>query len=412
MKNFLQMSLIGLIASTTQVLGASYDTLPKGVNLAVFKQVFTSKITSKYDTNSQDESLSLKENFNSNKLENISTIIKSYFNELKGISPDIYNQFSLGEFKAEAYAEATAQGLGFAHGLTDHLTVYASIPIYHLKTNVTFRQSQASSLAAIKNSLANIETTTADATFVRQLTMQLPETNEQLLQSLVVNFYGYKALGKWEKDSLGDTEIGAIYRLTDTADKGLALGAGTVLPTGEVDDPDSLQDVPTGDGQFDVYLESMAGINFFEGELQFDIKTRYTYQISSTKVMRKVDDSNLPLSRSKIALIEKLGNKIDSTFTITYNPTIWLNVNSSLIYNQTAASNYDTQETNVKTALESNTAGDSEWGKIGVGFSSVELYKRKKIEAPFEINISAQKLLNATNSANYNRYDLDFKLYF
>jgi len=412
MKKFFLMSIFGIWATTTKVLGACYDTLPKGIDMFVFKQVMTSKITSKYDSNNTNESLSLKENFTSNKLENISNVIKSYFDELKAISPDAYNKFTLGEFKAEAYAEVMAQGLGLAHGLTNHLTIYASIPIYHIKTNVTFRQTRASNLSAIKNALANIPPNSTTATFVRQLTFQLPETNEQLLQSLVVNFYGYKALGKWEKDAFGDAEIGAIYRLTDNSDKGLAIAAGTILPTGDADDADSLQDVPTGDGQFDVFLESMAGINFLKNTLQFDFKTRFTYQAATTKVLRKIDDSNLPLSRNKITVNEKLGDKLDYTFSITINPTTWLNFNTSFIYNQMFTSNYDVQESSVKNTLENNTATLSQWGKIGVGFSSIQMYKSQKMEIPFDLNLSAQKLLNAKNSAKYNRYDLDFKLYF
>lgn len=392
--------------------GASYDTLPKGVDMFVLKQVLTSKIQSKYDGNHSDNALALRENFTSSKLESISGAMKSYFNELKAISPDAYNQFSLGEFKADAYAQATAQGLALAHGITDRLTVYGSLPIYHIKTNVTFRQSQKSNLAAVQAAVANAPTDSAISTFVRQLTLQIPETNEQLLQSMIVNYYGYKALGTWEKDAMGDAELGAIYRLTDFSDKGLALAVGAILPTGDVDDPDSLQDVSTGDGQYDAFVESMAGISFFDSVLQLDLKTRFTYQFASKKVMRKLDDPNVPLSREKESMSEKLGNKIDSTFTVTVNPTSWLNFNSAVIYSETGATTYGASDPRVKAVLEKDTIANNYWGKVGIGFSSVELYKAKKMDIPCEINLSAQRLLNAKNAANYDRFDLDFRLYF
>lgn len=400
------------ILSANYALAASYDTLPKGVDMFVVKHVVTSKIESKYDGNHADNSLALKENFTSSKLESISGAVKSYFNELKAISPDAYNQFSLGEFRAEAYAQATAQGLGLAHGITDHLTVYGSLPIYHIKTTVTFKQSQKSNLAAVQNILANAKTDSAISTFVRQLTLQLPETNEQLLQSLIVNYYGYKALGTWEKDALGDAELGAIYRLTDFSDRGLAVAIGTVLPTGDADDPDSLQDVPTGDGQYDAFVESMAGISFFDKTLQFDLKTRFTYQFASKKIMRKLDDPNVPLSSEKETMSEKLGNKIDSSFTVTVNPNSWLNFNSALIYSETGATSYGASDPRVKATLEKDTIANNYWGKVGVGVSTVEMYKAKKMDIPCEVNLSAQRLLNAKNSANYDRFDLDFRLYF
>lgn len=396
----------------TSAFGASYQTLPKGVDMFVLKQVMTSKVESKYDGNRADNALALSENFTSSKLESISSAMKTYFNELKAISPDAYNQFSLGEFKAEAYAQATAQGIGLAHGITDRLTVYGSLPVYHIKSNVTFRQSQKSNIAAVQAAVANSPTNSALSTFVRQLTLQLPDTNEQLLQSMIVNYYHYKALGSWEKDALGDAEVGAIYRLTDAQDMGFAMALGAVLPTGDADDPDSLQDVSTGDGQYDGFVESMAGISFFDSVLQFDLKTRFTYQFASKKIMRKLDDPDVPLSAEKETMSEKLGNKFDSTATITLNPTSWLNFNSALIYSETGATSYGAADPRVKAVLEQNTSSNNYWGKVGVGFSSVDLYKAKKMDIPFEVNLSAQRLLNAKNSYNYDRFDLDFRLYF
>lgn len=401
---------MSLAASTS--FGAGYDTLPKGIDVLVVKHVMTSKIESKYDANSKDDSLALKENFTSAKLENINGALKTYFEELKALSPDAYNQFSLGEFEANANAQVTAQGVGLARGITDRLTFYGSLPVYHIKTNVTFHQSQNSNISAVQGAVLNAPTTSAVSGFVKQLTLQLPETNEQLLQSLVVNYYGYKALGSWEKDALGDAEIGMIYRLTDFSDKGLSIATGAVLPTGDADDPDSLQDVSTGDGQFDAFVESNAGVSFYYNTIALDLKTRYTYQFASKKLLRTIDDPNLPLSKNKEMMTEKLGNKLDATISVTYNTTSWLNFNSALIFSETDSSTYTTSDPKVKTVMEQDTASSNRWGRVGVGFSSVELYKQKKMDIPFEVNLSAQKLLNAKNSANYERFDLDLRLYF
>jgi hypothetical protein len=403
---------VALSLNVSPTFAASYDTLPKGVDMFILKQVMTSKIESKFDSNHQDDSLAINENFNSSKLENINSVIKNYFQELNALSPDAYNQFSLGEFKAQAYAQVNAQGLGLAKGITNHLTVYGSLPIYHAKTEVSFKQTKKSNLAAIQAAVQNAPTTSATSAFVRQLTLQLPETNEQLLQSVVVNYYGYKPLGTWEKDGLGDAELGAMYRLTDFYDKGFAIAGGIVLPTGDADDPDSLQDIATGDGQVDAFVESMAGMSFYDNALQLDLKTRYTYQFASTKSLRTVDDPDLFLSKSKEVMREKLGNKVDATLSATYNANLWFNINSSIILNEISASRYGSSNAKVNSTLELNTYTTNEWARIGVGFSSVELYKRKKMEIPCELNLSAQKLLNAKNAANYARFDLDFRLYF
>jgi hypothetical protein len=410
-KQLLAIFALGLPVSNSY--GAGYDTLPKGVNTFVFKQVVTSEIKTQFNENNQEETLNLKDEFTSSRLQDISTVIRSYFDELKTLSADAYDNFSLGEFEADVTANVTAQGFGYGFGITDRLTVYGSLPVYHIKTNIDFNQTKPSNLAAVQATIRNAPTPTALGKFVRDLTLQLPPTNQELLQSLVVNFYGYKPIGRWEKDALGDAEIGLIYRLTDYSDKGVAISAGAVLPTGDEDDPDSLQDVSTGDGQYDAFIESMAGISFFDNILQIDIKGRYTHQFAANKEVRWIEDSELPLARTKRSVNQKLGNKIDTAFTLTVVPTIWMNLSGALIMSSTSKTTYyDITDKNVRNALEKNTDSSSRWARVGLGFSTVEAYKRKKFDLPLDIGISAQKLINAKNSPSYERYDVDFKLYF
>jgi hypothetical protein len=401
-----------LLLGTGNIFAAVYDTLPAGINTLVAKQINTTKIESRYGADKQSSSLSISQEFKATTLQNISEAINNYFKELQSLSPDAYDQFSLGEFKANGWAEISAQGFGIGHGITDRLTILASVPIYHLKTQVDFTQSKKSNLSAIKSKVGNLPTASASTNFVRELTMQLPETNEQLLQSLIVNYYGYKPLGHFERDAMGDIEVGMIYRLTDFNDKGLALAFGTVLPTGKIDDPDSLQDIPTGDGQTDAYIESLSGFSFFNNTLQFDFKFRYTYQFDSQKNLRMISSSELPLSQEKRLVTEKLGNKMDSTFTLTINPTYWFNINSSLIINQTEATRFNVTESNIKAAMESKTDSLNKWGRIGIGFSGIELYKRKKLDIPFDINLSYQRIVTAKNTPAFERADASIHLYF
>ena len=395
------------------LMAASYDPLPKNVNTVVFKQVIASKIQSEFNETGENETLNLKEEFTSSRLEDISSVIKTYFEELRAISPDAYKNFSLGEFSANVAADVNAQGIGYGFGITDRLTVYGSLPIYHIQTEIKFRQTKASNLASVQATIRNASPDSALGKFVKDLTLQLPNTNEELLQSLVTNYYGYKPIGKWEKDALGDAEIGFIYRLTDFSDRGVAVSAGAVLPTGSADDPDSLQDVSTGDGQYDTFVEVASGISFLDSSLQFDVKGRYTYQFESQKEVRWIEDANLPLAKTKRTVNQKLGDKIDASLTATYYPTYWMNLSSSYMMGSTGQTNYyDITDPDVKKALEADTSSSSQWLKIGIGFSTVEAYKRKKFDVPVDIGISAQRLLNAKNTASSDRIDLDFKLYF
>jgi hypothetical protein len=186
-----------------------------------------------------------------------------------------------------------------------------------------------------------------------------------------------------------------------------------VLPTGSPDDPDSLQDVSTGDGQYDGFVELASGISFFDNTIQFDLKTRYTYQFESKKDVRWIEDADLPLAQTKRTVSQKLGDKVEATLSTTYNPTYWMNINSSYIAGATGKTNYfDVSNPDVKKALESDTKSSNQWIRVGIGFSTVEAYKRNKFDMPIDIGVTAQRLLNAKNTASYDRIDLDFKMYF
>ncbi len=119
------------------------------------------------------------------------------------------------------------------------------------------------------------------------------------------------------------------------------------------------------------------------------------------------------MAKTKRTVNQKLGDKIDASLTATYYPTYWMNLSSSYMMGSTGQTNYyDITDPDVKKALEADTSSSSQWLKIGIGFSTVEAYKRKKFDVPVDIGISAQRLLNAKNTASYDRIDLDFRLYF
>jgi hypothetical protein len=392
---------------------ACYDTLPKGVNTLVVKQVLTNTIQSKYDSSESNKSLLLSENFNTSRIIGISDTFKSYFTELNQLSPEAFNHFTLGEFKAQANAKVNAQAFGLGYGITDRLTIYGALPIYHMKTNISIVQTSPSNISDIQKIIANTNPTTISGDFVKQLTLQLPETNGPLIQSVLVNFYHYRPIGTWEKDSIGDFEFGAIYRFTDIGDKGMSLTIGGIIPTGTKDDPNSLQDISTSDGVYSSFLELNSGINFFDNTFKIDLTNKFSYQFKSTKTLRTYTDPNLPLSDTTTDLEEKLGNKTENTLAFTYSPTYWLDITTSYIHTKVGQTNYNGQiDQETKKAMEDNTNSLEQWTKLSIGISTIEMYKRKIFEVPFEIVLSGQKLLNAKNTADYKRFDLDLKLFF
>jgi hypothetical protein len=62
--------------------------------------------------------------------------------------------------------------------------------------------------------------------------------------------FGIKPVQSWEGEGFGDTDIGARYQYYRGELLRAAFTGGARLPTGKVDDPDNLVDVPLGNGAY------------------------------------------------------------------------------------------------------------------------------------------------------------------
>lgn len=407
MKNpFSALGVLALLAGPAH--SAIYDTLPKGVRTVVLKQVTTNKVSSNFTQGGAEESLGAIVPLDAKTLENAESFTKSYFEALKKASPQAYEDFTFGEFKIDGQARANVTGAGFGIGLSNRLTVYASVSWYRAKVEMNVVQTKQSKHAQVQKELADSNA----SDWVKEVTNQLFDVNGELLQSVIVNYYNYKPLGNWEGAGLGDVDIGAIYRLTDLKDRGLALGLGVTLPTGRTDDPDNLQDFAFGDGQTDVFVEAMAGISPGRGDFSYDFKTRFTYQAESRKELRIAETREVPIGRENGVFNEKLGNIYEVAGLLTWQRLDWLKLSSGYQLSYTASAKYESSYQNANEILMENSDKMAHVAKIGVDFSTTKLYQQGSFKLPFDVGVSYQHRFLGQNTPKYDRIDLDLRFYF
>ncbi|MCK6595893.1 MAG: hypothetical protein L6Q33_11895 [Bacteriovoracaceae bacterium] len=409
----ISMTCVAILTTYSASLSAkNYLTLPQGRSTFGYKYVVTDDITHKLDPNGKKESYSIREDVNSIQLEQVGNVFKSYFEILKSLSPEAYNAFSFGEYSVEASGSVKAQGIGMGHGFTHRLTGYFALPLYKAQSTVNLKQTKFSNIQAVKDALQGSTPNGTTESFMKQFTEQLPEASGEVLQSLVTNYYGYKPIGKWKKDSPGDMEVGFIYNLANEFHYGTAMSFGTILPTGSVDDPDNLQDISSGDGQTDFFIENLSGVTLIEGRLDFDVRTRYTHQVASEKYLRIPENETFPLSAKKAYIQEKLGDKIEADLVLTATYFDHFKNDLSLMYTKKFKDEYTLDNSTAKSYLEKNTDSDSLWVKAGLKFSTIDLFKANKFWIPLDIGTSVQTLISGRNTPDYTRIDIDFRLYF
>ncbi len=408
---FQLLSLTALLAQPVGAMAAYYDTLPAGVRLFAMRQVQTSNINSSYAKSNNESPYALEQSITFQSLKNINSFTQFAYEQLHSISPEAAEKLELGEYKADANAKVNVSGFGLAWGLTNYITAYASIPYYDASTDIRFNRTKGNNYNDVKK-LVSAGNQTDFQNIYNGLINQLPDANGPLLQSVLVNTYGYQPIGNWRGKGYGDMEFAGMFRLTDFKDKGAAITLGAVAPTGKLENPDILQDISFGDGQWDIFAEVGGGIEISRRWLMLNTWGRYTYQMPFSRELRAPEDKDFTLSDKKQDFNIKLGNKVDYVLSPTWTMNDWLSFKTEYIYNYIQKSKYSSDNQLANDILALNTESEAHHGRLAMNISSTKLFLMKKFILPASIEVSAQTMFAGENTPKYSRYDMEVRFYF
>lgn len=405
--------MLGSLFTPVKTDAAYYSTLPKGVRVAVFRQVMTGVIDQEFNNNSKPIGFDVNVNLSADALRDSSSVAEYVFSELQNISQNAYDTFTFGTYKIDGQAEVNVQGFGVGYGITDRVTAYVSLPIYNARVDMSMQRTGSDTQQQVLGILNNTSSNNQfQVTFQEFLAGQNLGVTEGLIQSVVTNLYGYKPLGTWDARGLGDVELAAIIRLTDWHDAGMALTYGVALPTGRIDDPDLLQDFAFGDGQTDVFAEFGGGKTLINGKLDLESSLRYTYQIASDKTLRVPEDEDFVLTDKKGTFNEKLGNKIDFMAGAHWKFNDVWSVGSQYLFSHIGESFYESPYTQANSMLASDTEIYSHTLKVGGSFSTVGMFQRGSFILPMQASLSGQRIFAGTNTPQYTRFDFEVRFFF
>lgn len=372
---------------------AYYDTLPAGVRNFTYRFIQTGEITGSFGSTGNFKGYNINANINADSIKGISSAVDTY---LSGLTAQEYAAFSLGTFQGSASSKVTGQAFAAGYGVTDALTIYSFIPFYTAVVDLQVaRTSQGRT--SVGGAVIELE--------------NLPDVDVRLIQSLFVNYYHYQPLGKWNATAFGDTEFGMMYRLKKWRNAGALINFGMVAPTGRVDNPDMLQDIAFGDGQWDAFYEFGGGINFTE-EWSIDNWTRFTYQFPSKEIIRLPDSSVFPITTNKGEANIKLGTKIQTNLQGNYQfSDTW---SSSLLYTLEYIEPTDYQSNNIiaDKILEENTEKVSHVGRVNFSYSTINLYRKKQFFMPLKLSLALQSIFAGKNIPTYERADFEISFFF
>lgn len=316
---------------------------------------------------------------------------------------------SVGEFKADLKGRVTVLAPLFSYGVNDKLTIAVAAPYYRASTSVQVGFQPNARAQAFLNSLADPENNQVAA--AREAGDKLNNAVRELNQKLADN--GFRALSDWDGQGFGDMTLAAKYRFFENDRLASAVTGGVVAPTGRQDDPDILNDLAFGDGQWDVFSqvscdEPIPGSN---GALFLNQFAKYTAQLPAKKSLRLVTaDEKIEVSEDTSRF--KLGDKFDAGVSMQWQPDSGILTGLGYTFYKKFGDIYRDVAAETKGELEQGTDQIAHNGEVAIGYSTLPAYRRGAIAAPLEMKLTYANQLASRNMPVTDLIQFDVNLYF
>ena len=188
-----------------------------------------------------------------------------------------------------------------------------------------------------------------------------------------------------------------------------AQTVGVVLPTGRVDNPDNLTDLPFGDGQLDVFY-GLALDQFLPYGITFNEYAKFTYQSEGTKEIRLKTDFE-PIEVEKAMVAFKLGNKVEAGASMNYENRMGIIGGAGFDFFRKFMDQYDVSD-EVQAEVAKETDAVTYFASAKLGYSTVAKYQRGQAKVPFMVSAEHKRNLAGQSSVIANMSTVDINLFF
>lgn len=397
---------ISLLLASTMASSQAWKVLPKGVRIVGYRNITTSKIDKNFNQSGQESSLGAS-----------FRVDAATFNAMTGnvivpgtdVDQSAYNALVVGEYQVDADAQFNVHGTGFGYGITDRVMFYGEFAHYSAQVRAQMKRTAGNTYEQTARLLEQNGGT--QNTIIAENLRQMIDANEGTIQSVITNFYGYKPIGDWYGNGYGDMETGLMIKVIDRGITGLMFYPGVVLPTGRQDDPNILQDIGFGDGQFDLFGEVATGY-VLNDKLSFGSMLRYTYQAPTTKTLRVPTERDFQLSAQSGDFTVKYGDKINFTLNSTFAVNDWISFTPVYRFMYQFKADYDSEFGKANEYLAYNSDRLEHQAQLTTTFSSITPFLKKQFLLPAQVNLNAVRTLTGHNVPAQSRFEVEFRMLF
>lgn len=293
----------------------------------------------------------------------------------------------------------------FAIGVTDKLMMAVAVPVVDVEVNADtgFQKSQQGQ--EFVNSVGE-----SDPEKGREAADNLNNAINSKLKRL-----GYEPIQSHKVSSIGDIRVIGRYLTYEAERHAITLRGDATLPTGTPPNADKALDIPTGDGQWDLG----AGViyDYFvtrDRALCANTYFGYTAQLPD-QIERRLPVSEYDsLSRDKELLERDLGDIYSAGAALTYQFQWGFNFGAAYGFQFQERARYKGTRFSQHRyrLLEAGTLQSMHSATAGIGYSTIELFRRKQFMLPLQLNLAYSKPLKGRNVVKNELFAFEFVMFF
>jgi len=231
---------------------------------------------------------------------------------------------------------------------------------------------------------------------------------------LAIPGFGFKRIESWSQEGFGDIEAGLKYQYFSNKDWRLAFTGGVSIPTGKVDDPDNLVDQSFGSGSY-AFLFRVNNDYIGIKNLILDATFNYSLSLPQHRTKRIITDPHQPIAvdKEEVRIVPSGAFELEASAQYNFESIQGFGANLLYNYKKMADSSVKGKNGHHIPALEAETGGMEQYYIVGVSYSTVPLFLKKKFPVPFVTYLSYRDKFAGNNSAFKTKYvNFGFTFYY
>ena len=306
-------------------------------------------------------------------------------------------------------------GTAYEYGLSENWNIGVRLRFVRQTVRSGLKLEAVNNAPAIQSAIAANSAGNAE---LNAALAQVAALDAQAWENIIFRDKGYDAPSEFTTSNLGYTEVGAKYKILEGDWHYSSILMGVRVPTGK--DPSLKNPLDTGTGANYWGIGAQLFQDFYVSRaLSLGAAAKYEYYPTHTKTLAVPKDANetlpslLPEAGQVQQVKRKVGGQLDAEVSTTYEfdgdfVSLW----AAYQYKKKAGDRFSGTGNLYYEGLSRGTRIEAFFGEVGVGLSTISLYRKKKFAVPMAVSLLYNTTLAGSNTPAASSARVDMKFYF